>query len=88
MAKKKSTPVKTVGTSPGDRICVTESLSTMCKAALELFDAMFDGTVSKAEANAQLKEIRAADKMIKAELDKERAVIQAARNLVKRARRS
>ena len=60
----------------------------MCKAALELFDAMYDGKISKAEAIAKLKEIRAADKMIKAELDKERAVIQAARNLVKRARRS
>ena len=88
MAKKKSTPVEPVGVVPGDRICVTESLSNMGKAALELFDAMHDGTVSKAEAIAQLKEIRAADKMIKAELDKERAVIQAARKLVKRARRS
>jgi hypothetical protein len=87
MAKKKSTPVKPVGTLPGDRICVFESLSTIGKAALELFDAMFDGKVSKAEANAKLKEMRAADKMIKAELDKERAVIQAARKLVKFARR-
>ena len=48
---------------------------------------MFDGKVSMAEANAKLKEMRAADKMIKAELDKERAVIQAARKLVKFARR-
>jgi hypothetical protein len=87
MTKKKSTPVKPVGTLPGDRICVSESLSTMGKAALELFDAMHDGKVSQAEANAKLKEIRAADKMIKAELDKERTVIQAARKLVKFARR-
>jgi hypothetical protein len=38
-------------------------------------------------SNAKLKEMRAADKMIKAELDKERTVIQAARKLVKFARR-
>jgi len=87
MAKKKSTSVEPVGVMPGDRICVSESLTTMSKAALELFDAMFAGRVSKAEANAKLKEIRAADKMIKAELDKERAVIQAARKLVRGARR-
>ena len=87
MAKKKSTPVEPVGVMPGDRICVSESLTTMSKAALELFDAMHDGKVSKAEANAKLKEIRAADKIIKAELDKERAAIQTARKLLKRARR-
>ena len=87
MSKKRSTPVEPVGTLPGE-ICVPESLATLNDAALELYNAMEKGKVSKAEEDAKLKEIRAADKMIKAELDRERAAIQAVRKLVKHARRS
>jgi hypothetical protein len=86
MSKKRSTPVEPVGTLPGE-ICVPESLATLNDAALELYNAMEKGKVSKAEEDAKLKEIRAAE-MIKAELDRERAAIQAVRKLVKHARRS